>query len=195
MNFKTFFLLGLVCLVSACGKDDKNADSQSASAIPVKTFNEISGLSDSPNSQNTCPYVELKGSYKVSSSECFYGTKKVDFDGVLVPSQYVISQLSDNSGSIEAQFTGEGAEVPPFALDFPRIQTRLVTRKLGVQCDVDSEQGTLKLYQACLGGAAGGSCFYAVVKKGKKLFAYTSRMRKGNQYWCRSNLRKVDAIL
>jgi hypothetical protein len=196
MNFKISAALALVLVLSACGGKDKTTAGSAVTATPapapVLDFKSIAGVIDSTDAQNVCPYVELAGFYKIGSSECSLGGKKVELDTLLTPTSYVISELGESTGSVEAHFTGDGIDLFPFTLDFPRIQTSVNSKKQGVQCGADSEKNVLKLYQSCIGTNVNGPCFFSIVKKENKLFAVTSRIRNGLQYWCKANLRKME---
>lgn len=205
MNAKILLLVALACVLSACGKDEeKTAGEAGAAAVVVQNrdFKSITGVSAAAEAQNACPYEELAGSYKIGSSECTLNGNKAALDNFLVPTRYsIFSYEADPStnrdpqkGGVEIKFTGDGQEVQPLALDFPKVQNAASAKKMGVQCTSDPANGNLILFHACVGGSVTGRCFYSIVQKDDKLTAVVSQVKGGLQYVCRSKLRKVETV-
>lgn len=192
-----FCLLMLSLALAGCGKDDSSsgASAGTAAAIqPAKDFSALSGITSETGQQMVCPYEELQGYYKLSSSECNSNGAKADIDYVTVPSRYTVDVYPDTGrGFIELQYTRDGADTLSQALDFPRLPTGTQAKTLGLQCGVSADGDTLTLKQACP-GTSGKDCFYSIVKKGNKITAISSQIRKGMQYWCKVSLRKADPV-
>jgi hypothetical protein len=191
----SFYLLVLGLALVGCGKDDSGtaAGGSTAAAIqPAKDFSALSGVSTEAGTQMVCPYEELAGYYKLSASDCSNNGEKAELDYMLVPTRFTVDRYAPVArGYIEMQYTRDGSEVLSQVLDFPRLPNGTQAQTLGLQCGVSEDGATLTLKQACP-GTSGKDCFYSVIKKGGKVSAFVSQMRKGMQYWCKVNLRKVD---
>lgn len=199
MKHRILLALAFALLATSCGKDKESGGGGEAAKpiAPTQNFKTITGITI--EAENVCPFEELEGFYKVGSSNCTYNGEKAAVDYIDMPTRYQIMKMppvrgAEPKGMIEVIYTRDGQENHPIALEFPRVQNATHTRKTGVQCASDAAGGTLVLHHACVGTSVNGGCFDSIVKKDNKLVAITSRVRQGVQYWCRSNLRKVEEV-